>query len=198
MMLLNCGVLLLSAVVGTLPSHGSVGSVRQGLHGKPAVIYGAGQIEAYLSAEDVAYIRPGFNIKLVNLSNVAAGKKPVVEITYADDLDQPLDYLGKATPGPLSISFILAWYDGGKRQYTSYTTRVRSGVTQPSPTRTASGPHSSSATRATSSAPHCRRRSTSPRPRRSASMAGARPPRSSARITTPTTSTTTSAPTARR
>ena len=27
------------------------------------------------------------------------------------------------TPGALSISLILAWYDGGTRQYTSYTTR---------------------------------------------------------------------------
>lgn len=71
-------------------------------------------------------------MKLVGITNVAPGQTPVVEVTYADDFDQPLDYLGKATPGPLSISFILAWYDAEGRHYTAYTTRTRNGRTVPS------------------------------------------------------------------
>jgi len=133
MLIHSVGVLLLSAAAaGSVPSHPPVNSIRQPLRSKPVALYSAHQMEAYLTAEEVAYIRPGFRIKNYILSNVAPGKKPMVEIWYVDDLDQPLDYLGKATPGPLSISFILAWYDGSARQYTSYTTRTRNGVTMPS------------------------------------------------------------------
>ncbi len=133
MMLLNCGAALFAVAASTtVPAHVPGFSPRQPLHSKPAVMYTSHQMEAYLSAEDIAYIRPGFKVKSYTLSNVGPGKKPLVDIVYTDDMDQPLDYLGKATPGPLSISFILAWYDGSARQYTAFTTRTRSGVTTPS------------------------------------------------------------------
>ena len=109
-----------------------VGGVRGHIGTQPAKLYSPHQVEAYLSEEQMQYIRPGFNIRLNSLSNVAPGQKPVVDVTYTDDFDQPLDYLGKVTPGPLSISFIFAVWDPTARQYTALTTRTRSGITSPS------------------------------------------------------------------
>jgi OmcA/MtrC family decaheme c-type cytochrome len=129
MALIHCGMALLAASSALVSPHVPT---KQVVRSHPAPAYTAGQMEAYLSAQDVAYIRPGFKIKNFTLSNVGPGKKPLVEVWYVDDMDQPLDYLGKATPGPLSISFILAWYDGPARQYTSYTTRVTGGIRIPS------------------------------------------------------------------
>ena len=118
MMLLSGAMVLLSATaVTTVPAHVPSPTIRGG-HNTPQVVsYTSGQMEAYFSEEQTEYIRPGFKITLVALTNVGPGKKPVAEITYTDDMDQPLDYLGKVTPGPLSISFILAWYDPVARQY---------------------------------------------------------------------------------
>jgi len=132
MALLQCGLAIMAAVNVAVPSHPVGNAARRLQSVQPPHVYAVTEAEHYLTAEQIGYIRPGFNIKLNSLTNVGPGKKPVVDVTYTDDMDQPLDYLGKATPGPLSISFILAWYDGSARQYTSYTTRTRSGVTMPS------------------------------------------------------------------
>ena len=58
--------------------------------------------------------------------------KPLVDVSFSDDFDQPLDRLGKVTPGPLSVSFVLAWWDPVERHYTSYTTRIQTAA-PPSP-----------------------------------------------------------------
>ena len=55
--------------------------------------------------------------------NIGADGTVVATVTFTDDKNQPLDRAGNVTPGPLSVSFILAWYDGAARQYTTYTTR---------------------------------------------------------------------------
>jgi OmcA/MtrC family decaheme c-type cytochrome len=94
--------------------------------------YTSSHVEAYLTASDVAFIRPGLKIK-VNSITIGADRKPVIDVSLTDDLDQPLDRLGKTTPGPISLSFVLAVYDPATRQYTSYGTR-----TQTSP---AASPH---------------------------------------------------------
>jgi OmcA/MtrC family decaheme c-type cytochrome len=86
--------------------------------------YASTQVEAYLTASDVAFIRPGLKIK-VNSITIGADRKPVIDVSLTDDLDQPLDRLGKTTPGPISLSFVLAWYDPVTRQYTSYATRTQ-------------------------------------------------------------------------
>ena len=80
--------------------------------------------EYYLSADDFTYVRPGNNIK-VNSVTIPADNRPVVDLTLTDDLDQPLDRNGKITPGAISPSFIIAWFDPAERHYTSYTTRVQ-------------------------------------------------------------------------
>jgi len=97
---------------------------RGGGSGPPQAIYSTTEKEHYLSEQDFAYIRPGFHIK-VNSITISADGRPLVDLSFTDDLDQPLDRNGKVTPGPLSISLILAWWDAGARQYTSYTTRTQ-------------------------------------------------------------------------
>jgi OmcA/MtrC family decaheme c-type cytochrome len=81
-------------------------------------------LEFYLSAEDAEYVRPGLNIK-INSVTVGSDKRPVVDFSVKDDLDQPLDRSGKITPGAISFSWILAGYDPATRHYTSWTTRVQ-------------------------------------------------------------------------
>jgi OmcA/MtrC family decaheme c-type cytochrome len=88
----------------------------------PGFVYGTDQVEAYLTANDVAFIRPGLKI-IVNSVTIGSDRKPVIDISLTDSLDQPIDRLGKTTPGPVSISFVLAVFDPATRHYTSYTTR---------------------------------------------------------------------------
>jgi OmcA/MtrC family decaheme c-type cytochrome len=90
------------------------------------------QTEFYLTDDGIAYIRPGLKIKVDSI-NIGSDRKPVVELTITDDMDQPLDRLGKVTPGVISISCIMAWYNPETRQYTSYTTRTQ--TTPPSSPR---------------------------------------------------------------
>jgi len=87
-----------------------------------ASAYTPSQIESYLSEDTIAYIRPGLKIK-VNSITIGADRKPVVDVSFTDDFDQPIDRLGKTTPGPISVSFIIAWWDPVRRHYTSYITR---------------------------------------------------------------------------
>src|SRR5574342_1253579 len=88
----------------------------------PEQIYPASALEHYLTQEVFDYVRPGFNIR-VNSVTIPADLRPVVDLNFYDDLNQPLDRLGQVTPGSLSISFILAWWDPVARHYTAYTTR---------------------------------------------------------------------------
>lgn len=91
-------------------------------------VYESNQLEFYLNDEGIAYIRPGVKVKVASITNVEGGKKPVVDVYITDDFDQPLDRAGKITPGAVSLSFILAWYNPETRQYTSHYTR---SVTNP-------------------------------------------------------------------
>jgi OmcA/MtrC family decaheme c-type cytochrome len=96
----------------------------------PEQIYPASALEHYLTQEVFDYVRPGFNIR-VNSVTIPADLRPVVDLNFYDDVTpggnqgQPLDRLGQVTPGNLSISFILAWWDPVARHYTAYTTRTQ-------------------------------------------------------------------------
>jgi len=87
--------------------------------------YEASQIEYYFDDKDISYIRPGLNVVVEDVQ-ITADRKVQVTLRFFDDLEQPLDRDGKVTPGPISASFILAWYDGQTRQYTAYTARQAS------------------------------------------------------------------------
>src|SRR5262249_56450430 len=54
-----------------------------------------------------------------------AGLHAVGGVSYTDGLGVPLDRAGVLTPGAISMSFILAWWDPNARHYTSYTTRTQ-------------------------------------------------------------------------
>jgi OmcA/MtrC family decaheme c-type cytochrome len=113
------------------------GRTRAVAPGTPAQRFTPQQMEAYLSDDTIAYVRPGLKIK-VNSVTVATDRKVTVDFNLTDSLDQPLDRLGKVTPGPISLSFILAYYDPAVRQYTAYTTRTQtSAPTSPKPNVTA-------------------------------------------------------------
>jgi OmcA/MtrC family decaheme c-type cytochrome len=86
-------------------------------------VYSRNSIEAFMTTEQLDYVRPGFHIT-VNSVTIPADLRPLTDLSFTDDLGQPLDRLGKVTPGALSISQVLAWYDPATRNYTAYTTRV--------------------------------------------------------------------------
>ena len=99
--------------------------------------FAANQAEAYVSADTIGYIRPGLKIK-VNSITIGSDRLPVVDLTITDDLDQPVDRNGKSTPGTVSVSLVLAWYNPATRQYTAYTTRsVTNPTNSPRPGATA-------------------------------------------------------------
>lgn len=125
--------LLLAVTAGTLvlPS-GSGRLMTSGPNaGTSPRSYGPNQKERYLTAEQVGYIRPGFHIS-VNSITIPADLKPVVDLSFTDDNGQPLDRAGNVTPGALSASFLLAWWDPVNYQYTSYITRTATAA-PPSP-----------------------------------------------------------------
>ena len=95
----------------------------------PKVLYGAHEKEYWLSTDEFDYVRPGFVIT-VNSITFDAGLHAVVDLTYTDGLGVPLDRAGVLTPGAISMSFVLAWWDSNARQYTSYTFKsVTSSIT---------------------------------------------------------------------
>jgi OmcA/MtrC family decaheme c-type cytochrome len=126
--------------VGRLPmkvTSSSAAQIGQLLSRMTGSRYKTSQLESYLSEDQVTYIRPGLNVK-VNSITIPADRQAVVDFSLTDDLDQPLDRAGKATPGVISVSFILAWWDPVERHYTSYTTRtVTTPATSPRPGVTA-------------------------------------------------------------
>lgn len=94
--------------------------------------FNSSQLEFYQSQDVINYIRPGLQVT-VNSVTIGSDGRPVVDVSFTDALNQPLDRLGQTTPGPLSISFIGAVYSPNTRQYTAFTTRVATAA-PPSPT----------------------------------------------------------------
>jgi OmcA/MtrC family decaheme c-type cytochrome len=84
--------------------------------------YAASAKEAYLTPEALTYIRPGLNLKIASVTNVAPGKNPVVEILMTDDLGGPLDRTGVLTPGTIEVDFILAQWNASNYEYINLTT----------------------------------------------------------------------------
>src|SRR5262249_28235352 len=89
--------------------------------------YSVSQKEHYLSNNDIAFVRPGLKI-IVNSVTIGSDRKPVVDLSITDSLDQPLDRLGKTTPGAVSITSSLGCSTRPPRQYTSYITRTQTAA----------------------------------------------------------------------
>jgi OmcA/MtrC family decaheme c-type cytochrome len=123
MALLHLGVTVLAATNLVVPSH-TVNNISRKLHTQtPAKVYTKSETEHYLTAQQLAYVRPGLNVT-INGVVIGADRKPVVDLTFSDDDGQPLDRSGVDTPGALSVSVILSWYDPAGRYYTDYFTRA--------------------------------------------------------------------------
>lgn len=87
-------------------------------------MYSSHEIEYHLTAEQLDWVRPGL-MATIHSVTIPADRHPVVEVSFYDDLGQPLDRAGVITPGPVSFSFILSWYDAPNRDYVAYTTRAQ-------------------------------------------------------------------------
>jgi OmcA/MtrC family decaheme c-type cytochrome len=123
----------------TQPPSQNASNARRRAVGTPAAPaptiekFAANQKEFYLDDSNLAYVRPGLKIK-VNSVTLGADRKLVVDLSFTDDLNQPLDRLGQLTPGAISTSFVFAWYNPATRQYTAYTTRsVTTPANSPNP-----------------------------------------------------------------
>ena len=93
----------------------------------PEQIYPLTARERYLPAEQFDWVRPGYKI-IINGVTIGEDRRPVVDVKITDDLGAPIDRAGIETPGVVTTSFVLAWWNPETRDYTSYTTRT---VTSP-------------------------------------------------------------------
>ena len=100
----------------------TVGPRLGGLDG--SAYYDKSVREYYMTADELGYVRPGFHITL-NSITIPEDRRPLVDYSFTDDYEQPLDRTGATTPGPISLNQVLAWWDPDTRHYTSYTTRVQ-------------------------------------------------------------------------
>ncbi|MFI5165385.1 MAG: OmcA/MtrC family decaheme c-type cytochrome [Thermoanaerobaculales bacterium] len=123
MALIHCGIVLVAASAALAPSHQAEIGIHRVLRGTSPAHYATSEAEHYLTAEQIAYIRPGLNI-VVGGVQIGTDLKPVADVTFTDDGGQPLDRAGVLTPGALSISFVLSWWDPATRYYTDYFTRA--------------------------------------------------------------------------
>jgi OmcA/MtrC family decaheme c-type cytochrome len=81
------------------------------------VAYSASDREFYLTPDQQTYIRPGLNVTLNGVTNVAPGQKPVVDLTMTDDFGNPLDRTGATTLGVISSRFTVATWDATAFSY---------------------------------------------------------------------------------
>jgi len=87
----------------------------------------------YLSEKDLAFIRPGLVLTIVEASIDADGVIRA-RFTATDPRGLPLDRNGVYTPGAVSTSFVVGVIPQGQTQYVSYVTRIQtSPPTSPNP-----------------------------------------------------------------
>jgi len=108
----------------------------------PDELYPRNKAEHYFSKAQLNFIRPGLNIEVESFE-IPEDLMPVARLKFTDDLGQPLDRAGVVTPGSIGASFILAYYDEDRREYTAYGTRT---VTSPISGMTAEQASTSSGT----------------------------------------------------
>ena len=80
--------------------------------------------EYYLTEQQIAFIRPGLELEIMDVV-IPADLQPEVTFRISDPAGLPLDREGIYTPGPVSTSFILSFIPAGEEAYVAYTTRVQ-------------------------------------------------------------------------
>lgn len=88
-----------------------------------------------LSGPSNALGHTGVTVK-IQTASVAKDGTISVRFTLVDADRNPLDRLGVATPGPVSLGFIAAYIPAGQTQYTSYTTTVLASTINNNPSQT--------------------------------------------------------------
>jgi OmcA/MtrC family decaheme c-type cytochrome len=82
----------------------------------------------YLSPAVIQFVRPGLTINIVSAKIASDGTISVdfklTDVPPAGAAAQPLDITGVNTPGPISLSFLIASIPKGQEQYVSYITRL--------------------------------------------------------------------------
>src|SRR5215467_4777013 len=78
--------------------------------------------EYYLDPLAQQFIRPGL---VINIVSATIGQDGTISVDYkvTDPKGVPLDLAGITTPGPISLSYLIAYIPKGQEQYVSYITR---------------------------------------------------------------------------
>jgi OmcA/MtrC family decaheme c-type cytochrome len=105
-----------SLVLGLL-----VGSIA--LVSAPKPVFTVHDKAYYASAEIVAFVRPGLQLKILS-GNIASDGTITTRFRITDPKGLPLDKDGVYTPGAVSINFLAAVLPRGQPQYTPYTADV--------------------------------------------------------------------------
>ncbi len=80
--------------------------------------------EYYLTESQIAFIRPGLELEILEVA-IPADLQLEVRFRLTDPAGLPLDREGITTPGPVSTSFILSYIPQGEEAYVAYTTRIQ-------------------------------------------------------------------------
>lgn len=80
--------------------------------------------EAYLTTQQILFIRPGLDLEVLEV-DIAPDGTVAVDFMITDDKGLPLDIDGIFTPGEVSASFVLARIPEGETHYVAYTTRTQ-------------------------------------------------------------------------
>src|ERR1017187_4111934 len=91
--------------------------------GKPAVDFAATSATARLNGSTSSLGKTGVVVKIQSAA-IAKDGTITVRATIVDSDGNPLDRLGVATKGPVSMSFIADYIPAGQTQYVAYTTSV--------------------------------------------------------------------------
>lgn len=78
---------------------------------------------AYLTEAEIAFVRPGLEMEIINVSN-PDDRQPEVTFKIMDPAGLPLDIEGITTPGPVRILFTLAYIPESQEVYVAYTARM--------------------------------------------------------------------------
>jgi OmcA/MtrC family decaheme c-type cytochrome len=81
----------------------------------------------YANPNTINFVRPGFIIK-INSAKIADDGTASISFKISDPKGLGLDRLGVASPGTISLSFLLGYIPKGKTQYVTYSTRSRTST----------------------------------------------------------------------
>lgn len=86
--------------------------------------YTAKDREFYMTEAELAFIRPGLDMEILNFE-IPDDLMPVVEFTLQNEGGMPLDKDGVYTLGPIDVRFMLTYIPAGEEQKVNYHERLR-------------------------------------------------------------------------